>query len=260
MLAELSAQLQTFIQRLRDRNQSHLRNVARDCNFKGLLLQAWNAGLASVAGFNRRLGVLSPYARPEGAYTFEAKHVPQFLWENEYQKHFRPFFSQSTLLDNTSRRVCSAALVRLAGETTWAAACNMLDLPFTSGGINKAMGVLNALQNSHAFALALHDLAARLEALPVKANYQVCRSALDNLTEISMDEWKIFTDQSSFLQEWRQGRRRHIAVWLWARVTGGYWRLAPALRGISVRPGRLTDIFQFWKRTSSTASDLKMRV
>ena len=231
VLLELSAQFQPFIQRLRGGNRGDLHNVARGCGFKGLVLQAWNAGLSSVPAFDHRLALPSPYGCPEGRYLFGAQHVPQLLWENEYRKHFRPFFSRSTLHDDTCRQVCSAALISLAGETTWAGAFRMLDLPFTSTGLNMAMGMMNALQHNQNFVLALHDLAARLEALPVKANYQARRTALDHLTKISLNQWKVLTGQTSSQSWWRQGRRRNIAVWLWAHVTGGDWRLAPGLRG-----------------------------
>jgi len=248
VMAELSAQLQPFVQRLRDRNQGHLRNVARDCNFQGPLLQAWNEGLSNRAGFDHRLGLLSTYARADRPYTFDPQHVPQLLWENEYKRHFRRFFSESSVQDYTNRQLCSAALVKLVRETTWAGAFRMLDLPDMRGRASKAMALLNAPQNSHAFALALHDLAARLEALPVRANYQVRRLALDGLTEIPADEWQVFTEQYSFLQGWRQQRRRrHIAVWLWAQVTGGDWRLAPALRGMNVSQARTNYKRSVWQ-------------
>ena len=103
--AELTPQLQPFAQRLHDRDHGKLRNVARDCNFSGPLLQAWNAGLSSRAGFDHRLGRLSPYARPDSPYAFEARHVPQLLWENEYQRHFAALFRPSNMYEHTVRQI-----------------------------------------------------------------------------------------------------------------------------------------------------------
>ena len=238
--ADLSARLAVFAQRLRDRDQTKLRPVARDFNFRGVLLQAWNSGLAGKAGFDHRLGLLSPYARLERPYAFGPHHVPQLLWENEYLAHFAPLFAASDLQEDTARRVCSAALVRLAGQTDWAGACMALDLPttFSTGGVNKAMGVLNTLNHSEAFAVALHDLAVRLESLPGKADYHARRYALESLTEISLDDWKSLESQSHVHPGRHEGRRRNIAAYLWAQVTGGDWRLAPALRGMKTGPTR----------------------
>ena len=144
------------------------------------------------------------------------------------------------MMEDTVRRVCSAALVRLSGETDWAGACMALDLPgtFATGSVNKAMGVLNSSQNSETFALALHDLAARLEALPVKANFHARRYALTWFLELSEPEWKELEWQQGLRPGRHEGRRRHIAANLWAQVTGGDWRLSPALRGRKAGPAR----------------------
>jgi hypothetical protein len=238
--ATLSARVAVFAERLRERDQTKLRPVAKDFNFKGVLLQAWNAGLAARAGFDHRLGLLSPYGRLDSPYAFGPHHVPQLLWANEYVAHFAPLFSASDMQEDTTRRVCSAALVRLSGQTDWAGACMALDLPttFSTGAVNKAMGVLNALNHSEAFAVALHDLALRLEALRDKANYHARRFALRDLNEVSLDEWKDLEWQSMVLPGRHEGRRRNIAAYLWAQVTGGDWRLAPALRGMKAGPAR----------------------
>ncbi len=117
------------------------------------------------------------------------------------------------------------------------------------------MGMMNALQHNQNFVLALHHLAARLEALPVKANYQARRTALDGLTRISMHQWQVLTGQTSRPLRWREGRRRNTAVWLWAHVTGGDWRLAPGLRGRKSRAFRHTYL-RFIQRDLAILSPL----
>jgi len=237
--AELSGHLQPFIHRLRDREQGRLRLVSQNFHFTGALARGFNRTLDDQGGFNHRLGMQSRHAKAE-RYDFTDQHVPQLLWENEYRRHFEPLFGDTDMAEPTLRRVCSAALVRLSLKSDWLGACNALGFPvtFAKGGCNKAMGVINGLQNTTAFAEALHDLAGRLGALPGRANFHARRFALLDFLELSPGEWDEIALEHLRKPGKNWGKRRHAAVFIWEKVTGGDWRLAPALRGMAPGPAR----------------------
>ncbi|GGJ71286.1 TniQ family protein [Deinococcus aquiradiocola] len=237
---ELSEKLFPFIQRLRDREQNKLRLVSKNFKFTGALLQGFNRTLDDQSGFNHRLGLRSRHAHSKAGYAFTAHHVPQLLWENEYRTNFAPLFQETDMMESTLRRVCSAALVRLGGQTDWQGACSALEFPttFATGACNKAMGVLNNLQNGEAFARALHDLAARLGALPSKANFHARRFELREFVTMRSADWDDLVFETSARPTKNTGKRRHAAVFIWEQVTGGDFRLAPALRGMSPGPAR----------------------
>ena len=251
--AELSEKLQPFIRRLRDREQGKLRLVTQNFHFTGALLQGFTRTLDDQGGFNHRLGMQSRHAAGSAGYNFTDHHVPQLLWENEFLLNFRPLFGDTDMMEFTLRRVCSAALVRLVLKTDWLGACNALEFPvtFATGACNKAMGVVNNLQNASAFAEALHDLAGRLGALPNKANFHARRFALRTFLELSSADWDELVFETSARPGKNAGKRRHAAVFIWEKVTGGDSKLAPALRGMT--PGPARDMYvRFLKQDMGT--------
>ena len=239
-VAEVSEKLFPFIRRLRDREQNKLRLVSRNFKFTGALLHGFNRTLDDQSGFNHRLGLQSRHAHGTAGYAFTAHHVPQLLWENEYLTNFAPLFEETDMMEATLRRVCSAALIRLGGQTDWQGACNALEFPatFAKGACNKAMGVLNNLQTGEAFAQALHALAARLGALPSRANFHARRFELRAFITMKSVDWDDLVFETSCRPTKNAGKRRHAAVFIWEKVTGGDSRLAPAFQGMAPGPAR----------------------
>lgn len=125
------------------------------------------------------------------------------------------------------------ALVKLCGTFSWAEAAAALGLPASSatGSANKLMGVIAALGRTGGFALALHRKAAELSASTERTDYAALRKQFSAFTEIDYDVWRDLAQLAGVLPGKRHGKNRLAAAWVWVRITGGDFRLSPALAG-----------------------------
>jgi hypothetical protein len=105
----------------------------------------------------------SKSSKTKNAYNFEPCHVPQIFWKKDYDTLFAPLFAGWG--EFYARRVCSAVLVKLCGDYTWAHAATLLNLPErkTKGLGNWLMTMLTQTNQKKLFAERLPQVVARLE-------------------------------------------------------------------------------------------------
>lgn len=196
-------------------------------------------------GFSERLKVvfekcLEPYMKTVnrlgsagGAGEFpnlSADHVPQLLWAEEFEKSFRELLPDT--LENHARRFSSMWLVKLVEGCTWVEAAEKLDLPpkRSQGMANKAITVLNHQGKSDLFAERLREVAHELEGDPSRVDYGSRRRAFSSFTEIPAEDRRRICEEAGVPKGKAGGKRRYAAAWVWRQITGGDYRLAPALR------------------------------
>ena len=233
-VGELADQLLPLIERAREIKRNKVRLINVDFSFEGPLEEAIDLALAPRAEFDRRLGLKSTFRGKEHmgeAYDFTSTHVPQLFWEHQFRRTFKPIIAESDMRDDSARRVLSMALVKLTGPLSWAQAATELKLPASSatGSANKFMGLIATLGRTNQFGLALHHVAAELAANPVRTDYDALRRRFDMFTEIDYDAWSVLATLSGVMPGKRGGKHRFAAAWVWASVTGGDFRLSPAL-------------------------------
>ena len=233
-VGELAACLLPLIARAQEIKRNKVRLINVDFSFEGPLEEAVNLALAPKADFERRLGLKSAFNRAGTAdktYAFTSAHVPQLFWEEHFRQTFKPMIAESDMRDDYARRVLSMAVVKLSGPLSWAQAATALELPGSSatGSANKFMGLIAALGRTDRFGRALHDVAAELSANTDRTDYAALRRRFDTFTEIDYDVWSDLARLAGVPPGKRHGKNRFAAAWVWARVTGGDFRLSPAL-------------------------------
>lgn len=186
--------------------------------------------LSKGATFDRTIGSRSVLSA-DTKYTFSPSHVPQLIWQADYDKVFAAFFPR--VKENLVRRFCSMSLVKLCGDYTWAQSGAFLGLT-DRASIRLANHCVNTLAEAgakDAFGKALHRLARRLSADEARIDYGLRRERLSSLTVIPETEWASICN-SAGISTGHPGRRsRYAAVLLWAELTQGDWTLAPGLDG-----------------------------
>lgn len=171
----------------------------------------------------------------------EPKHVPQLLWSDIFEKDFKIFFPSARELN--ARRFCSLALLKLCSGYTWPQSALQLDLPIENSIslATERMRLLRHKDNAEdAFGQALTKLAENLSKEPNKVNYAERRYLFSSLKEIPTEHWIGICRAAGVNLHRSQWRQTYAAVWLWATLTEGDWRIAPGLEGKSMDTARST--------------------
>jgi hypothetical protein len=154
--------------------------------------------------------------------------VPQLLWKDYFQKEFEIFFP--SVYDFSARRFCATALVKLCGNFSWAQAAAELRLPTESSVkmANRCMTILKKNGTKDLFARKLRKVSEGLSNDSNKIDYGARRKFLSTFTYISAKNWDGICRAGNIFPGY-DSRNRYAAVWLWAELTGGDWRLAPGI-------------------------------
>jgi hypothetical protein len=214
--------------------------------FSDRLAPVIEENLSLHSNFDRAIGrkAVSSRAVP---LAFEPRHVPQLLWQDDFSRSFEKFFP--AVREFSARRFCAVSLVKLCGDYTWGQSAAQLGLPVaaTIGMTNRCIGILREIGGKEAFGKALRKIAMRLSNNPDKVDYCVRRDALSTFTHIPTAPW---TDicRAAEISPGRHGRRsKYAAIWLWAELTGGDWRLAPGMEGENIESMR--EVFRALSKT-----------
>jgi hypothetical protein len=228
-IVEMGTAMSPFIERSKDRTPKARWKIPEQFRFHPLLAEAFHSNMSRTSHFDRSIGNRSLHQN-SFPYNFEPRHVPQLIWKEDYEKSFKNFFPM--MHENSARRYCAMSLARLCSYLSWTKTTELLDLPLSnaSGMANRAIVLLNQQGDSQLFSKALHELATRLSNDAVKVDYQNRRKMLSNLTDIPWEQWKKICAASHVIPGHIGGRSRYAAAWLWAELTCGDWKLAPALK------------------------------
>lgn len=191
---------------------------------------AFHSALAQKSSFDRAMGNRSLLAQ-ENRYAFKPRHVPQLLWEADFETHFSKFFPK--VGNNYARRFCAMSLVKLCGDYTWGEAAGLLGLPKNSSIklANRCVGFLDNDKAKQQYSCALHAIAKRLSEHSNKTDYGRRRKAFSDLCDIPPEHWLSICKQAQITPGQAGRRSRYAATWLWSYLTNGDWVLAPALNG-----------------------------
>jgi len=199
-----------------------------------LLIEKYTA-LASH--FDRAIGCKAANAR-ETQLTFAPQHVPQLLWKDEFDTRFKTFFP--CVQECSARRFCAMALVKLCDGHTWGQAALELELPVKAGikMANQCITILGATRLKEEFGRALQDTAVSLSSKQSRVDYRRRRKMFSTFSDIPTEIWEDIC-RSAGINTGQPGRRsRYAAIWLWAELTGGDWRLALGLAGENTNSAR----------------------
>lgn len=226
---ELRRRLQPLAERLQERSPKYRWAALEYFQFSDRLRTAFTQCSETRSTFNRRAGHRSSKAASASQrYAFEPRNVPQLIPLELFEESFAPLFPN--LLKDNARLFCSMALVKLLGHT-WAEAARELDLPKSMDRFsNRVVTLLNQQGFYDRFAVELHRWAAQLSEKPRKIDYAAVRRILENFRDIPMEDWKRVCSAAEVGVGNPGGRSRYAAAWLWAELTGGDWRRAPALQ------------------------------
>ncbi|MFS0755130.1 TniQ family protein [Noviherbaspirillum sp. 1P10PC] len=226
---ELHCRLQPLADRLQERSPGYRWAALEYFQFSDRLRIAFTQCFEARSTFNRRAGQRSlKAASASQPYAFRSCNVPQLIPFDLFEQSFAPLFP--SLLENHARSFCSMALVKLLGHT-WAEAARELDLPQSMHRFsNRAVILLNQQGFYDQFATELHRWAVQLSEQSKKIDYAAARRVFENFQDIPMNDWKSVCRAAELRVGNRGGRSRYAAAWLWAEITGGDWRLAPALQ------------------------------
>jgi hypothetical protein len=179
--------------------------------------------------FNFTVGIHSKFNSIDDHkfYNFEPRHVPQVMWKENYEELFAPLFIGWS--EMYARRVCSAALVKICGDYTWAEAGKLLGLPEqrTKGLGNWLMTMLTQNNQKEIFAEKLHQVASRLEGDKRKTDYALRREYFGAFDLIPREDWQSILKAAGAKYA---KARTYASVWVWAEATGSDWRLAPRMQ------------------------------
>lgn len=179
---------------------------------------AWRVGIHS-----QRREVALPDLTPD--------HVPQLLWEREYEELFADLVSGAGAL--RGRWFCSATLVQLCGSCNWDEAAAEIGVP-ANWLVPSAKVIMTNISRSgktNVFRERVHALAKRMIDDPDAIDYGRRRRLLVDFEAIDGDYWRehcaILRYRGTRIDE---QRRNFAATWLWGELTQGHYRLSPWFR------------------------------
>lgn len=219
--------------------------AAKYFGFSNRLLPLVEENIALHSTFDHSIGRQAVASR-DTPFSFQPRHVPQLLWEDDFRKEFEIFFP--SIYEFSARRFCATALVKLCGNFTWAQSAAELRLPTGSAVkmANRCMTILEENGTKYLFAGKLRKVARRLSNEPNKIDYGARRNSLSTFTYIAVKYWdnicwaeNIFPGSGS--------RNKCAAVWLWAELTGGDWRLAPGIE--EKNSSSFRDVYRIFSKT-----------
>ncbi|WP_261560234.1 TniQ family protein [Frankia tisae] len=171
-----------------------------------------------------------PVLRTTTAAGLEYRHIPQLIDVADYGELVASCLPG--VAEVAGRRLTAAACGRLLGARSWDLATDRLGMASHAGVVSRNAGVVRGLADPEAFWTAISEVMDRLAARgPV--DYAARRDALAGLTEIPAAVLDGIAVRSGM--RICPGQYRHAAAWVWAQVTGGDIRDAPAY------PARLAD-------------------
>lgn len=181
-----------------------------------------------------------------------ADQVPQLLWAAEYRQRFERFFEPLAIREASVRRALSVMLVKAGTGKSYATIATELGLPprQTRGMMNKVMGLVRNATWEEQFTAEMRELTKAVSARPSPTNFGRLRIEMATFDAIPWDHWRRICRAANVQTGERGGRNAFAAAWVWARVTGGDWRLAPSME--DANSGR-RDSYQRFLRTAFRA-------
>lgn len=229
--SDLVERLGPFVDRAQRANKHTMRNV----------LDGYELSQPLAAAFDRcrqLRGPLPTRLRRAGsaaaAQIISLDEVPQLFWSDLYETHLASLFSRGW--NAQARRFCSIAFANALGAVTVAEAVRALDLP------RSAIATAYEWRRRLAVEQKVDLFQERIEALlPIVAartrpNLAQRRRKLQAFAEVPTAEWSRICAEAG-LGPGRPINRRYAAAWLWAEITGGDYRLSPAVISL-VNEGR----------------------
>lgn len=239
-----SALLRPLTERLIARTKDRW-DVIKFFGFSSRLAPLIEKSTALGSHFDRAIGYRAAISR-EALLVFGPQHVPQLLWKGDFDQRFRAFFPR--VQENSARRFCAMALVKLCGQHTWGQSALELGLPVKAGikMANQCITLLGIAGLKEAFGEELRTIATGLSKSQNKIDYRRRREMLSTFSDIPPKIWSEICCAAD-IDVGQPGRRsRYAAVWLWTELTGGDWRLAPGLAGENTASAR-TVYSKFYK-------------
>lgn len=211
--------------------------IMNSFRFSERLSPAFQLSLAHRSTFDRTVGNRSLLAKGS-QYTFESRHVPQLIWEADFDAKFSKFFPD--MGKSYARRFCAMSLVKLCGDYTWGDTAILLGLPERAAIklANKCVGLLAEERTKRKFSHSLHTVAKRLSAAENKIDYGRRREFFAELDDIQRERWLEICHKAGITPGQPGRRSKYAATWLWSYLTDGDWTLAPALHGEDTTNGR----------------------
>jgi len=241
--------LRPLVERSRGIRGSAVRAAARDFHLGGPLEVALDQALASRALFHRTMGHMAPAGT--GSYrTFDPRHVPHLIWEEDFERDFRPLLAGSRIGETAARVAISVALVRLTGKHTVPASIRLLGLEGHSQGasLNPLVMHLGRMGGKEGFQQALHALATRLEGPGLHRDYRAAQQALAGLNALDVQTWERCREAAGMRPNRSGGLRRNIAAWVWATVLSSDPYFSPALSADAGKQEELREVYRRFER------------
>ncbi|MDL2344787.1 TniQ family protein [Deinococcus sp. MIMF12] len=243
--------LRPLVERSRGIRGSAVRAAARDFHLRGPLEVALDQVLAPRALFHRTMGHLAPAGT--GSYrVFETRHVPHLIWEEDFERDFRPLLEGSRIGDTAARVAVSVALVRLSGRHTVPASIRLLGLEGHSQGasLNPLVMHLGRTGGKEAFQEALHGLATRLEGPGPHRHrdYRAAQEALAGFVVLDLETWERCREAAGMRPNRSEGLRRNTAAWVWATVLSSDPAFSPALSADCGKQDVLREVYRRFER------------
>lgn len=190
------------------------------------------------------LGALDGRARKRagntGATPDPAAWVPSLCWPEAY-RHFAPLFPPRGYPVTGPRMVAVALVMQLAsGAVDYTAATAAVGLPagIVSTFHRQKMRWRKTGDDDRFVALTA-SLARAITEHPPPLSYSQRRHRVAAFTDIGERQWAWFCRQRGWrVDEWATERRSWVTTWVWTRLTGGDWHLAPALGLARLEPNR----------------------
>lgn len=226
----MALRLEELVDSAQRRNKHTVRNVLADYRISAPLREALESCLA------RRGPLPTRFRRNRSgtAASVSVDEIPQLFWEDLYELHLAALFSRGW--ETQARRFCSIAFAHAVGAATVADAVAALELPpSTVSTAYEWRRRLAAEGKLDEFQTAVESLLPVVGARD-RPNLAERRRKLEDFAEIPEDEWSNLCAEAG-LGVGRQINRRYAAAWLWAEMTGGDYRLAPAVASL-VSEGR----------------------
>lgn len=226
----VSEGLRPLVERSRGIRGSAVRAAARDFHLRGPLWVALDQALAPKALFHRTMGHLAPAGT--GDYrTFDTRHVPHLIWEEDFECDFQHLLAGSRIGVTAARVAISVSLLRLTGRHTVPASVRLLGLEGYSqaASLNPLVMHLGKTGGKEAFQAALHALASRLEAPGSHRDYRAAQLALMDFSSLSPEDWASCHEALGGGATKTAGRRRNAAAWIWSQALSSHPHFSPAL-------------------------------
>ena len=160
--------------------------------------------------------------RSQAAAQLQVRHIPHLVDAADCAELVGPV---AGVTEQTVRRLLSAACARLVGARSWQQATQWLEMPGHGGTVHqRASLILGQVTET-----ALWDAATTVMGRLVERgqiDYQARRLALADLVEVPNE---VLAQVGFRHGMWTSPRQcRHAAAWIWAEVTSGDLRDAPA--------------------------------